>query len=204
MEYLDIAYRKKELVFPGEITKIGAPQGFKALTDELWSKNWVVDIQDPIERPEYVLEYVARYTHRVAISNDRIIGLKEGVVSFRYKNRKKNCVETCEMEAVEFIRRFLLHVLPKGFMRIRYYGFLGNRCKRENIAICRKIFGLVSDLSAPLDQSVEAMMLKLTGTDITKCAKCQKGTMHMIEPIPNRSGRNAYFILFPEELMDTG
>ena len=67
-----------------------------------------MDIQEPIEKPEYVLEYVARYTHRVAISNDRIYGLKDGVVSFRYTNREKNSVETCEMEAVEFIRRFLM------------------------------------------------------------------------------------------------
>jgi hypothetical protein len=140
----------------------------------------------------------------VAISNDRILGLKDGVVSFRYKNREKKSMETCQMKAVEFIRRFLMHVLPKGFMRIRYYGFLGNRCKRENIAICRKLLGVVPELIAPKETSVEEMMLKLTGTDITKCRKCRKGTMYMVDRIPKRSGQNAYFILFPEEFMDTG
>ncbi len=87
---------------------------------------------EPIKKAEHVLEYLARYTHRVAISNSRLVALEDGKVTFRYKNRKNNTQETTTIEAVEFMRRFLLHTLPRGFVRIGHYGFLANRNRKIN------------------------------------------------------------------------
>jgi hypothetical protein len=129
-KFLDLmtkAYRNKGLASSLN------PDQFKKLKESLYSKKWVVYIQKPIKRPEYVLEYLGRYTHRVAISNHRIISVDDGKVTFKYKNRKTNQTVSCTITAVEFIRRFLLHSLPIGFMRIRHFGFLSNRQKSENI-----------------------------------------------------------------------
>jgi len=139
--------------------------------------NWVVDIRDPIEQPEYVLEYLARYTHRVAISNNRILSLEDGSVTFTYKNRDTGQIKETTIDAVELIRRFLLHVLPKGFMRIRHYWLFANRCKRENVRRCRELLGLSRDLPEAVNRSVQEMMLRLTGKDIKLCHCCGKGTM---------------------------
>ena len=106
------------------------------------SKTWVVDVEPPLDNPDRVIDYVGRYTHRVAISNSRILDLSDGKVAFSYKNRQKGTVEAMRIDAVEFIRRFLLHTLPKGLMRIRYYGFLANRCKGECLKKCRKSLGV--------------------------------------------------------------
>ncbi len=119
----------------------------------------MVDIEDPIDRPENVLEYVGRYTHRVAISNDRLISLKDGKVTFAYKNRETKKMQTTTLEAVEFIRRFLLHVLPKGFMRIRHYGFLANRCKRENLSKCRQFLEVSQELCEAEEKSAQQLMI---------------------------------------------
>jgi hypothetical protein len=156
-----------------------------------------VDIRDPIEQPEYVLEYLARYTHRVAIANHRILSLENGKVTFAYKNRDTGQTEHTTIEAVEFIRRFLLHVLPKGFMRIRHYGLFANRCKGENVRRCRELLGLSRDLSEAVNQSVQEVMLKLTGKDITLCPCCGKGTMRSVGLIPEGAGPSGFEILHP-------
>jgi hypothetical protein len=135
----------------------------------------VVDIKDPIQKPEYVLEYLGRYTHRVAISNSRIISLENGKVSFFYKNRKKETTEIMTLDAVEFIRRFLLHVLPVGFMRIRHFGLFANRVKKDMIRICRMLLEGTTDLPARVEKTLQELMLALTGTDITKCPVCRSG-----------------------------
>ena len=132
MFHLQKAYDKAELAFPGNTAKYGAPKGFRRLKNVLWSKTWVVDVEPPLDNPDRVIDYVGRYTHRVAISNRRILDLSDGKVAFSYKNREKATVEAMAINAMEFIRRFLLHTLRKGFMRIRHYGFLANRCKRKS------------------------------------------------------------------------
>ena len=131
----------------------------------------MVDIADPIDWPENVLEYVGRYTHRVAISNHRLISLKDGKVTLAYKNRKTKKMQTTTVEGLEFIRRFLWHVLPKGFMRIRHYGFLANRCKRENLSKCHQFLEVSQELCEAEEKSVQQLMLDLTGVDITQCPK---------------------------------
>jgi hypothetical protein len=108
----------------------------------LWSKNWVVDVEPTIENPDHVIDYVGRYTHRVAIAIHRILDLCDGKVTFSYKNRKKATIEIITIDAVEFIRRFLLYGLPKNLMRIRHYGFFANRCKNDNLKKCRKLLRL--------------------------------------------------------------
>ncbi len=133
MDYLKSSYRKGELEFHGTKTSMGTLKGMKHLTDTLWQKkDWIVHIEPPLDRPDKVLEYLGRYTHRVAISNHRIVSLVDGNVTFTIKNRDTGRIERETITAVEFIRRFFLHVLPKRFMRIRHYGFLANRVKKEN------------------------------------------------------------------------
>ena len=197
MHYLKKAYEDNELIFPGSTQSIGTAGGFRALLNSCYACNWVVDIRDPIEQPEYVLEYLARYTHRVAISNHRILSLQDGKVTFAYKNRDSGQSEPTTINAVEFIRRFLLHVLPKGFMRIRHYGLFANRCKGENVRRCRELLGLSRELPEAVNRSVQEMMLKLTGKDITLCPCCGKGTMRPLDLIPEGSGPNAFEVLHP-------
>ena len=135
-------FQHNELIFPGKIADIGTNAGFRKLKRQLFSKEWVVYSKQPFGGPKQVLEYLGRYTHRVAISNNRIVGMENNTVSFSYKDRKNNdTTKTMALDANEFIRRFLLHSLPKKFMRIRHCGFLANRCKKGNLLKCRMILG---------------------------------------------------------------
>ena len=165
-----------------------ADDHYKKLKSRLYDKKWIIDVRDPVKNPEHVLQYLARYTHRVAIANSRITALKNGMVTFKIKNRKKNRAEQITVTAVEFIRRFLLHSLPKRFVRIRHYGFLANRNRSANLNNIRQLMALtVATKKEPT--SVEQMMLKLTGVDITTCPCCQKGKMRLVEQIPKYRAR---------------
>jgi hypothetical protein len=160
-----------------------AGRSFGDFKNFLYAKNWVVSVRDPVKRPEHVLEYLARYTHRVAIANSRIKRLENGMVSFTAKNRKKKITEIITITAVEFIRRFLLHSLPIGFVRIRHYGFLANRNRNENLNTIRQLMG-VSSLDENEAATLEEIMLQLTGTDITTCPCCTEGKMQFFADIP--------------------
>ena len=165
-----------------------ADHKYKRLKNTLFTKSWVVSVRDPVKCPEHVLEYLARYTHRVAIANSRIKSLKDGKVSFTAKNRKKNRTESITISAVEFIRRFLLHSLPKRFVRIRHYGFLANRNRRTNLEVIRKLLKLPSQL-VKTQVSLEKMILQLTGIDISTCPCCNKGKMQLLAEIPSYRAR---------------
>jgi hypothetical protein len=154
----------------------------------LYGKKWIVDVRDPVKNPERVLEYVARYTHRVAIANSRIVALEDGKVTFRIKNRKKNRNELMTIPAVEFIRRFLMHSLPRGFVKIRHYGFLANRDRSQHLKIIRQSMGL-ADPQKTADLPLEELMLQLTGVDITVCPCCHKGKMKPFLEIPRPQAR---------------
>jgi hypothetical protein len=165
-----------------------ADDEYKTLETRLYKNKWIVNVRKPVDKPEHVLEYLARYTHRVAIANSRIISLKDGMVTFTAKNRKKNRTEHITITAVEFIRRFLLHSLPKGFVRIRHYGFLANKNRSVNLNHIRQLMQLaipVKKEPAP----VETMLLKLTGVDITSCPCCNKGKMQFMAEIPKSRAR---------------
>jgi hypothetical protein len=174
MDHMTRACRCGKLKFNGQ---------FQQLKNKLYAKKWVVSVREPIRRAHHVLEYIARYTHRVAIANSRLLCLKDGMVTFRYKDRKNNTFEKTTITAVEFIRRFLLHALPRGFVRIRHYGFLANRNRKANLSRIRRLLKLPPQ-SDQIQASVEEMMVKLTGIDITLCPCCNKGKMLLFKEIP--------------------
>jgi hypothetical protein len=204
-KFLDLmtqAYQDGQLVFSGMCSPFEKPERFLELKNSLFSKKWVVYIQKPIKRPEYVLEYLGRYTHRVAISNHRIVSVQNGMVTFNYKNRDTNQTMSCTITAVEFIRRFLLHSLPIGFMRIRHFGFLSNRNKKESVQKIRTFLGASADLSTDTNLSVENMMFQLTGLDITLCPHCKKGKMRVVAELPKSPHSNATHIIRPALLKE--
>jgi hypothetical protein len=126
------AYEQNQLIFPGNTAETGTPDGFETLIDQLWSKKWIVYAKRPFSGPEQVIEYLGRYTHRVAISNHRIKAIDDGKITFSYRDRSdENKLKEMTLKADEFIRRFLLHILPRGFVKIRYFGFLFHRGKKE-------------------------------------------------------------------------
>jgi len=165
-----------------------ADDKYNQLKAQLYKNPWIVDVRDPVNNPQHVLEYLARYTHRVAIANSRIKALKDGMVTFSYKNRKKERREALTITAVEFIRRFLLHSLPKRFVRIRHYGFLANRYRSANLAAIRRLMALPEPSDVP-ETTVERLLRQLTGIDITVCPCCRKGKMHLFRKIPKGVAR---------------
>ena len=157
------------------------------LKNRLWAQNWVVYSKPPFAGPQQVLDYLGRYTHRVAISNHRIVEVKNGKVTFHYRDRKHNdTVKLMTLEADEFIRRFLLHILPNGFMRIRHFGFLANRRKSKDLSRCRQFLGLSPQVPEPSKKTNQELMLELTGIDVNRCPCCKKGTMKLIVGIPQQ------------------
>ena len=167
------------LIFPGQAMAFGTPHGFARLIGVLRSQPWVVFSKQPFAGPEQVLDYLGRYTHRVAISNHRIRGLDDNCVSFHYQDRRDNTRKVMTLEADEFIRRFLLHVLPQGFMRIRSFGFLANRSKKQSLARIRELLAHIPRPDSGL-KTPRALMLELTGIDIERCPSCGNGAMRVV------------------------
>ena len=176
--------------------KLSFGDGYQAFKNKLYTHKWVVSVREPIKQPEQVLEYLARYTHRIAIANSRIKTLYDGRVTFNTKDRKKNKIVPITVTAVEFIRRFLLHSLPKRFVRIRHYGFLANRNRKANLNRIRRLLKLPAQLLT-MAASLKDMMLKLTGTDITQCPYCRKGRMQLVAEIPMYGGKHPYNFIRP-------
>jgi hypothetical protein len=189
---LSLVFRGKFMQRMSDATKSEnlkfAANTYKKLKNTLFTKKWVVNVGDPVKRPDDVLEYLARYTHRVAIANSRIKALKDSMVTFTAKNRKKNRTEPITISAVEFIRRFLLHSLPKRFVKIRHYGFWANRNRDKNLKTIRILMGLTA-LTAKTTLRLEKMMQKLAGIDITICPCCNTGKMHFFAEIPQYRAR---------------
>src|SRR5437660_2162906 len=148
-------------------------------------KSWVVYAKKPFGSPQTVLDYLGRYTHRVALSNDRILNVQNGLVTFIYRDRKdRHRKKTLTLDAQEFIRRFLLHVLPDGFMRIRHFGFLANRVKKLALPQCRKLLGLNPALPEIPSESAKDLLLRITGIDLSRCPSCHNGTMIVVAELP--------------------
>ena len=152
---------------------------------ELRKKNWVVYAKKPFGSPQTVLDYLGRYTHRVALSNDRIVKVQNGQVTLSYRDRKDgDRKKTLTLDAQEFIRRFLLHVLPDGFMRVRHFGFLANRSKKQTLTQCRKLLGAnPASLQSP-SESAKDLLLRITGIDLSRCPSCHNGTMIVVAELP--------------------
>ena len=133
-----------------------------------------------------MLRYLGRYTHRIAISNARLISFTDGLVRFRWKDYADHGrTKVMALGVEEFLRRFLLHVLPRGFVRIRHFGLLANRTRKIKLARCRQV---LAQPAAPADrpvESVHALMLRLTGIDIDRCPVCQQGRVHVTAILPS-------------------
>jgi len=133
------AFRQGRLYFPGRLAPLATDVAFRAFLRSLYRQTWVVYAKPPFGSPAHVLHYLARYTHRVAISNHRLVAVTDDTVSFRWKDyRHGSQIRTLTLDADEFLRRFLVHVLPKRFVRIRYFGFLAPRCRTGELAQCRQ------------------------------------------------------------------
>jgi hypothetical protein len=148
-------------------------------------KDWVVYAKKPFGSPQTVLDYLGRYTHRVALSNDRILAIDQDQVTLSYRDRKDgDRKKTLTLDAQEFIRRFLLHVLPDGFMRIRHFGFLANRAKKQALARCRMLLDYESAEPQSSTLSAKDLLLKITGVDLSRCPCCHQGTMIAVSDLP--------------------
>jgi len=171
MEHMGRACQRENLKF--------ASDQYKKLKARLYEKNWIIDVRDPVKKPDHVLEYLARYTHRVAISNTRLVSADADTVAFRWKDyriKSGHRMKVMRLSTDEFIRRFLLHVLPDGFHRIRHYGLLAGANRKAKLATVRELLGAVSPAKADTTDTGEAPPLILR----EPCPDCG-GPMRIIE-----------------------
>jgi len=175
LSFLNRNYRSGELCLTGKLAALSSPSAFYSLLGSLRRKEWVVYSKPPFGGPKHVLKYLARYTHRVAISNGRLIGIENGHVRFRWRDsRHNNRSSTMRLDATEFIRRFLLHVLPAGFVKIRHFGLLANRNRRRALALCRvHLRSTETDLTKLLDEQQRSALNR-------SCPQCRCGTLHVV------------------------
>jgi hypothetical protein len=176
----------QELIFPGGISHLKDTGDFEIFRRRLYHKKWVVYCKPPFAGVNGVLQYLGRYTHRIAISNNRILRLHDGEVSFRwrdYADGDKQKIMT--LSADEFIRRFLLHVLPHRYVRIRHFGLLGNRKRKDNIALCRRLLNVHSTMpQGRKEETWQEHLLRICGVDVTSCPVCKKGRMFTFDILP--------------------
>ena len=184
LRYLEQTYAAGKLEFYGELQKLSDPKSFARYLAPLHDSEWVVYAKAPFGGPDRVLDYLGRYTHRVAISNNRLEGLKDGQVSFSYKDYKhEQRRKVMTVSADEFLRRFLLHVLPDSFQRIRNYGLLGNRHRAANLARCRELLAMPAPVP-PTERNYRERSQQLTGQDPLQCPQCRNGKMVRIAILP--------------------
>jgi hypothetical protein len=196
------AYQNNELKLQNTIANLVNPKIFTRLLDNLMKKDWVVYSKKPFNGAKGAIGYLAKYVYKTAISNNRILSCKNDKVTFKWRDYSNhNKIKLMTLDAHEFIRRFLSHVLPDRFVRIRSFGFLANPCKKNKI---QKILHLLNQpnhnqLNKPnksnkLTRSIEkikknestsALMLRLTGININICPKCKTGVLHIIQNFPN-------------------
>ena len=201
LDLLQSANNNNEFSFKGKLKSISGKNNFKALLNLLYKKDWVVNIQKPFAHPEKVLEYLSRYVFRIAISDRRIEKVENGMVYFSMKDYKNNGIfRKIKLEINEFIRRFLLHILPKGFFKVRYYGILANAFRKKNIAKAKELLSQEKQLKQQEDiedgkqvwEKQDTVWRKIV-EDIKNfikpnCPVCKKGQMCFAGVVPNASG----------------
>jgi Putative transposase/Transposase zinc-binding domain len=184
LELLQNAFNASKLHFFTALEKLGDSRGFDRYLAPVRKAEWIVYAKCPFAGPQQVLDYVGRYTHRVAISNNRLLDIQAGQVRFQWKDyRAKGKRKTMTLSAEEFIRRFLLHALPDGFQRIRYYGLLGNRYRRQKLVRCRQLLGMAPPVEAKAPQDYRDQHEQLTGSSLHECPVCHRGRMVMVETL---------------------
>ena len=180
LDYLKRYYRQGQLQFYGEAANNQHPDQFKALLDLCYAKNWYTYTKRTFDGPQAVVQYLGRYTHRIAISNQRIVEIGDESITIKVRNNgDATKTNNLTLSGVEFIRRFLMHILPKGFVKIRYYGILANRNKKTKLVLCRKLSG--SRLYKPRFEGLKRPQIAslLLGYDITLCPSCRQGKLVM-------------------------
>jgi hypothetical protein len=179
LEALSEAFRSGGLRFFGELESLSDPAAFAAYLRPVAQKQWVVYAKPPFGGPQQALSYLSRYTHRIALSNERLLAVRQGTVTFQwkdYRHKHKQKSRWMTLEAAEFIRRFLIHTVPPGFQRIRHYGYLANRHRALKLALCRKLLIPASAALLPGAQQCRNILKTLTARTVP-CPKCQTGAM---------------------------
>lgn len=183
LKALGKAHRKGRLNFYSDLEPLREPAAFARYLAPLKKLNWVVYAKPPFGGPDNVLEYLGRYTHRVAISNQRLLAHDETTVSFSWKDyRHHHQRKTMTLTAEEFLRRFLLHALPPGFQRIRHYGLFANRSRQHNLSRCRQLLA-VAERPPELDPEAAAAA-PVSGCELRACPVCGSMAMRVIELLP--------------------
>jgi putative transposase/transposase-like zinc-binding protein len=201
LQALARAYEKGKLTFHGASAYLAKPLAFKRLLGSLRAREWWVYAKPPFGGPEQVLAYLGRYTHRVAISNHRLLSLKDGQVTFSWKDyRHGNQQSLMTLSSDEFIRRFLLHVLPRGFQRIRQFGLLANRRRREQLARCRQLLGTTAQATESLPHDYKALYETVTGESLELCPACRTGNMKFAAPLLSLVGAPYASVLAPQAI----
>ncbi len=194
LDALQHAFASGKLRFFNALESLRERRTFDQLLDRMKACKWVVYAKRPFAGPQQVLDYVGRYTHRVAISNNRLLDIQNDQVRFQWKDyRDSDQVKTMTLSADEFIRRFLLHVLPDGFQRIRYYGFLGNRHRKEKLDQCRRLLGMPppAEPTNPAERNYRDRYEELTGDSLHLCPLCKQGRMLVAEILPRLACKSA-------------
>jgi hypothetical protein len=193
LKYLVDVFDAGDLQLSSSLEQLRTPRAFLRHIALARKTEWVVYAKKPFAGPEQVLQYVGRYTHRVAITNHRVLNIDGGKVQFRWKDyRDDSRQKTMTLAANEFIRRFLLHALPEGFQRIRYYGFLANRYRAEKLALCRQLLEMPPPKSSAGTEDrmdYRDRYEHLTGVSLKVCPLCGMGTMVVIETLHCPTGR---------------
>ena len=193
IDSLKQAFRSGKLEFHGRLKSLGGEAAFEQLLNKAVRHDWVVYTKRPFSSPACVLKYLARYTHRVAISNRRLVELRDGRVSFRYKDYSDEAQsKVLPLSSSEFIRRFLMHTLPSGFVRIRYYGFLANRHRNERLQKCRDLLGVTSIPASTAEESQTPAENSDRAPSPMTCPACGRQSLVIIDvvsparPLPPR------------------
>lgn len=184
LHYLKQYYQQEQLKFYKTALQYSDSKNFQKLIDKCYKKDWYTYSKETFSGPLAVVKYLGRYTHRIAISNNRVISIDKDTVTIVVKDYKnKNKSKTITMQGVEFIRRFLMHILPKGFVKIRHYGIISNRNKKTKLKLCRILTHSPLYKSKFKDLKTIEILYIVTGKDVTKCHECKKGTMNVFSTL---------------------
>jgi hypothetical protein len=182
--YLKKAFVEEKLRFTGQSLPYAEEASFQSLMDSFYEKDWVVYCKKPFKSPYHVVQYLSRYTHKTAIYNNRLVSMDEETVTFRYRDYKdEGKVKLMNLNAIEFMRRFMLHVLPSGFQKIRYYGFLSNCNRKTKLLKCTRLTRSV--IKPKVKLSAKELILKVTGVDISICSSCGGNWCQVVTLHPN-------------------
>jgi hypothetical protein len=199
IEFIKRAFSSGQLAFHGKLAFLAQPAAFEHCLNMSVRKDWGVYAKRPFGGPQQVLKYLARYTHRVAISNQRLVDLRNGRIRFRYKDyADQQRTKVMPLSTSEFIRRFLMHTLPSGFLRIRYYGLLANRDRQQRLDQCRSLLGVEPQTVPPAEEVPESTEASDPSATHQTCPVCQRGKLVIIDVVPAaQTPRRPYFLTRP-------